>query len=222
MSIRTVYGSITIGAAIVTIIGVLIALGVFDTAEAPVVEQGEDGTTSLVMSEPTDFVRIGNLSFDAPGNRQDTPYLVYEEPGKPALQAELVMDPLSFCVTETGSFQCIAISAPYSFAFGGKRALIDGTMQSDGTVMVRKMSIIKEGESMLAYEPGRVYISWPQAVQLISSCSVQSVMQAHSLDISLRLKDGRRVYTVEPLIDAVFDVTRDAAAACGDIQLATE
>ena len=47
-------------------------------------------------------------------------------------------------------------------------------------------------------------IPWPQAVQLLQHCEVDSVFQLHDLTVSMTLKDGRTLHTVEPHIDAVI------------------
>jgi len=66
-------------------------------------------------------------------------------------------------------------------------------------------------------------IPWSEAVRLIADCDVTSVMQAHSLDVWLTLDDGSQRHTVEPSIDEVFAVVRDAVAGgCEQIPLATE
>lgn len=202
------------GIFIATLAAVLFTLGIFDTAEAPVVTVEEQ--------KPTDFVRVGNLSFDAPGNRQDTPYLVYEEPGAPALTRELVLDEHSYCAASSGGLPCMAMSVQFSVAFGGKRALIDGYLLEDGRVLVRKLYVPDEGAPILAYDPGRVYISWTEATRLIKECAVDMLLQTHALDVHVTLKDGTRVVAVEPVIDEVFRVHEGASARCGHVPLATE
>jgi signal peptidase I len=65
-------------------------------------------------------------------------------------------------------------------------------------------------------------VTWERAVELINSCDVQAAAQAHSRDVMLTLKDGTRLYTVEPELDDVFPVVFEARERCGDIQLVTE
>jgi hypothetical protein len=48
------------------------------------------------------------------------------------------------------------------------------------------------------------------------------VAQAHSLEVTLTLKDGRQLITTEPEIDAVFRVIEQCGERCADIQIATE
>ncbi len=199
-----------VGALIAIIIGILAALGVFKGASAPV-------TGPVVNATTTDFARIGNLSFDAPGNRQDTPYLVYEEPGKPALKAELVLDEYSICATQTGSLTCMAMSAQYSVAFGGARALVEGRMLPDGRILVIKMYVYGEGQAQLTIDPGRSFIPWRTAYELIQRCEVTGIMQNHMLDVVLTLKDGREVVAVEPVIDELSHVPMENCPALQSI-----
>jgi len=65
-------------------------------------------------------------------------------------------------------------------------------------------------------------ISWEEAKQLILAGNVAQVMQAHSLEVHLVLKDGRELTTIEPGIDDVFDVVDQCGEVCKDIILATE
>ena len=48
---------------------------------------------------------------------------------------------------------------------------------------------------------GERTIPWDEALRLITSCEVTFAFQAHSLDVSLTLRDGTHVKTVEPAID---------------------
>lgn len=201
-----------------------IVFGVSETAEAPSGERNRAGIRAapIEASAPTDFIQVGTLSFDAPGNRQDTPYLVYDEPGAPARSVELVMDPLSFCATDTGSAQCIAMSVSYSVPFGGKRAVVEGSRQADGSVLVRTLRIVSDDRIAQPSQAGRRFISWPAMESLIRSCSARSISQSHSLDVRIRLDDGTEYYSVEPRIDAVFVIVQDAGGQCGPVQLSTE
>lgn len=171
---------------------------------------------------PTNFAKVGNLTFNNPGQAQDVPVLVYEAPGAPALSATLIFDELSACAAAGGSAPCMAMSVQFSTVWTGKRAAVEGNLQEDGKVLVRKLLIAEEGVEPLVSEPGRVFITWPQAVQLVSGCHASALMQTHALDVALELEDGRRFVAVEPVIDEVFRVYGDAAARCGSIPIATE
>lgn len=65
-------------------------------------------------------------------------------------------------------------------------------------------------------------ISWDQARDLILSGDVQQVTQLHSRQVTLHLEDGRQLVTVEPELDAVFDIVEECGEPCADIVLATE
>lgn len=65
-------------------------------------------------------------------------------------------------------------------------------------------------------------VSWEEALAVLNSGAVVEVFQAHSLDVTLKLADGRTLYTVEPQIDAVFTAVDACGAPCADILLATE
>ncbi len=65
-------------------------------------------------------------------------------------------------------------------------------------------------------------ISWTEARQYIKECEVEMVMQAHSLDVTLRLKNGVILYTKEPVIDQVLEEVDKARSVCGNVAVATE
>jgi hypothetical protein len=62
-------------------------------------------------------------------------------------------------------------------------------------------------------------ISWREAVALIQSGAIERVFQAHSLDVSMRGRDGREYRTREPRIDAAWKIIQ---ASGYDIRYATE
>lgn len=65
-------------------------------------------------------------------------------------------------------------------------------------------------------------VDWPTAVTLLKTGQVEQVVQLHNLTVTLTLKDGQQVKTVEPTIDAIFDEIQLCGAPCSDIVLATE
>ena len=65
-------------------------------------------------------------------------------------------------------------------------------------------------------------ITWEQAKTLIMNGEVSQVTQLHSLKVTLVLKDGSTVYTVEPEIDAVFVIVDECGEMCANIIMATE
>lgn len=68
----------------------------------------------------------------------------------------------------------------------------------------------------------RASITWEEAKTLIVDGKVAGVAQSHSLDVTLSLKDGRIVNTVEPEIDAVFVLLDECGEICSDVVRATE
>jgi hypothetical protein len=65
-------------------------------------------------------------------------------------------------------------------------------------------------------------IPWTEAEALILEGEVQQVVQLHSLEVTLVLRNGMGVKTTEPTIDEVFRVIERCGDACSDMVLATE
>jgi hypothetical protein len=65
-------------------------------------------------------------------------------------------------------------------------------------------------------------ISWDEARELILAGDVAQVTQLHSLQVTLGMKDGRQLVTIEPQIDDVFDVVQECGDPCAEMILATE
>lgn len=177
-------------------------------------------TSEITYSAPTDFVEIGTLTFNTPGQEEDVPYLMYEEPGLPARSMKLVFDPLSACMVEWSAAPCVAMSVTLDVPFNGKRAVVEGILDQD-TVLVRKLQILREGAPETLWRPGSIFISWPDAVRLIEACQPEALMQSHRLDVYLTL-DDKEVRAVEPVIDEVFRIVERTEDTCGSIPLATE
>jgi hypothetical protein len=76
--------------------------------------------------------------------------------------------------------------------------------------------------SMPPADPSFTRISWEEAKALIMSGAVQEVFQAHSLEVRLKLKDGRWFVTTETRIDEVFEIVRSCGAPCAQTMIATE
>ncbi|RJQ36155.1 hypothetical protein C4552_04325 [Candidatus Parcubacteria bacterium] len=174
-----------------------------------------------IPDEPTDFAEAGVVVFNNPGLKPDTPYLIYEEPGKPALSVQLILDATSACAAPDGAAPCMAISTSLEAGFGGKRATVEG-ISNDGAVLVRKLWVLDENETPRLPAPGDTFISWTQARELIRGCHATFVMQTHTLDVYITLPDERTVRAVEPAIDEVFRALADVRDACGPIPVATE
>jgi hypothetical protein len=71
-------------------------------------------------------------------------------------------------------------------------------------------------------QPATGEISWEQALALIRSGEVRSVMQTHALEVALGTASGARYTTREPEIDAVLRAVRELAPNAGEIAVATE
>jgi hypothetical protein len=71
-------------------------------------------------------------------------------------------------------------------------------------------------------EPSGSQIPWEEARALILAGEVEQATQLHSLKVTLILRDGRRLETVEPHIDDVFDVVDECGGPCEGMVLATE
>ncbi len=65
-------------------------------------------------------------------------------------------------------------------------------------------------------------VDWETAVEIVNSGEVEMAFQTHSLDVTLMLKDGRRIETVEPGIDDIMDVIDACGSPCQNIAIATE
>jgi hypothetical protein len=65
-------------------------------------------------------------------------------------------------------------------------------------------------------------VEWETAVKILNSGDVEMVFQAHSLDVTLTMKNGSQIHTVEPQIDAIFAEIDQCGQPCSQIALATE
>jgi len=57
---------------------------------------------------------------------------------------------------------------------------------------------------------------------MIMNGEVERVVQTHALKVTLLLKDGRALVSVEPEIDGVLEVIKLCGEKCVDIVVATE
>ena len=90
-----------------------------------------------------DFIRTGVITYNNPGQKPEALYLVYEEPGRPAIFKELIIDDKSICGDQTGGTVCMAISAPLGVSFGGKRVRVYG-MDRGTAVLVQELRAVPE------------------------------------------------------------------------------
>jgi hypothetical protein len=65
-------------------------------------------------------------------------------------------------------------------------------------------------------------VDWETAVKILNTGDVKVVMQAHSLDVYLTMKDGSEIKTVEPQIDDIFREIEACGRPCRDIVQVTE
>lgn len=194
---------------------VLIAVGVY-----LIFFMGNSESPSVVLDgEEITFAEVGNITFNNPGMEEGLFFLVYEEPGQPALTQKLLFDSNSICLIqgEAGACEELALED----LLPEERAGIEGVEEEDG-VLVRKLTIPREGQDVRLPEEGSVLIDWDLAVRSIEECQVNGVVQTHALDIYLEMKDGTRLRTVSPEIDDVFEIVAGAQEECGDIYIATE
>jgi len=63
---------------------------------------------------------------------------------------------------------------------------------------------------------------WLAIKRAIYNCEVETVGQYHSLEVFARLKNGGTLDAVEPSIDDIVDVAREAEEKCGEIPIMTE
>ncbi len=70
--------------------------------------------------------------------------------------------------------------------------------------------------------PFQGQVGWNTAVDIIHSGQVEMVVQLHSLNVTLILKDGTEIHTIEPTIDAVFQEIDKCGLPCSEIIMATE
>jgi hypothetical protein len=70
--------------------------------------------------------------------------------------------------------------------------------------------------------PCNAEVTWSQAIEILNSGQVESVMQTHSLEVSFVLKDGCRIWTIEPHIDDIFAEVQKCGDLCANISLGTE
>jgi hypothetical protein len=65
-------------------------------------------------------------------------------------------------------------------------------------------------------------LAWQSIEKAINECEVKSVFQAHSKEVSADLKNGEKIFAVEPNIDDIIDLAVEAEENCGKIIMATE
>lgn len=176
------------------------------------------------MNEPTGgsqmigFEKSGVLLKNNPGQKPNTTYLTYEEPGSPAKSVELIFTEHTLCSENNSEIVCANLEFD-----NGVPAHVAGAPEGD-TVQVVSLNII----SQVTDAPGDMTenqytsVDWETVKGFIRDCSVESVSQYHSREVNITLKDGRQLKTQEPNIDDVFDVVEEVNQKCGSIPVATE
>jgi hypothetical protein len=106
-------------------------------------DPGNDGNAPQGAAAEADWSRAGVIVIDNPGLEQGIPYIIFEEPGSPALAKKLVFDGDSRCAMPAGEMPCLAISAPIEAAYGEERILVEGVSQTDGSLLVRSVTLEK-------------------------------------------------------------------------------
>lgn len=89
-------------------------------------------------------------------------------------------------------------------------------------VLVLYMVLLISGCTSTPPTPYPSDVDWDTAVEILYTGDVEMVMQAHSLDVMLIMKDGSEIHTIEPTIDAVFAEIDQCGQPCSGIIMATE
>ncbi len=63
---------------------------------------------------------------------------------------------------------------------------------------------------------------WEEIKEIINSGEVKEVFQSHALDVNIYFKDGSVISTIEPSIDAIFDLIDECGEPCEEILKGTE
>lgn len=110
---------------------VIAAIVLYGTGFSP--KNRQDGENDAITPE-IDFRETGNMVKNNPGFKPDAWYLVYEKPGAPAMNKELVFDGQSRCKADGETGICV----PSDFG-QGERAAVEGVSRN-GAVQVRILS----------------------------------------------------------------------------------
>lgn len=65
-------------------------------------------------------------------------------------------------------------------------------------------------------------VTWETALEILYSGEVDLIYQTHSLEVTLILKDGQSVHTIEPTMDAIFGAVDRCGEPCSGIGVGTE
>jgi len=71
--------------------------------------------------------------------------------------------------------------------------------------------------------PGQVKnIDWSTTEKLMSNCQIKVIFQKHTLEVTIRDRDGQIYQTTEPKIDAIFNLAKKYQGPCDIVQMITE
>lgn len=101
---------------------------------------------------------------------------------------------------------------PLLFVFLVFVALVLGYNQLAGNAALAEFAHIETGST----------VEWKTAVAILNTGEVEMAIQAHSLDVTLELKDGRSIHTVEPAIDDILAEITACGDPCSRMAIATE
>jgi hypothetical protein len=65
-------------------------------------------------------------------------------------------------------------------------------------------------------------VDWTAAVEILNTGEVDIAIQSHSLEVTLIMKSGSEIRTMEPAIDAIFDEVKKCGQPCSQVLVATE
>lgn len=88
----------------------------------------------------SNFSRIGVAIKEPGGYNGQNLYILYEEPGKPALRAQLLFDENSLCGDENNKIVCMALSVSDYGLSNGRKIKVQG-IETEGNVAVRQLTL---------------------------------------------------------------------------------
>lgn len=118
----------------------------------------------------------------------------------------------------------------YNTRLFSSESSVEGDLESDDFNIIFPEEIRQkisefEDSSLIAKnkeEAQKNILAWEEIKKLIKDCEVESVFQAHSLEVSAELKNGQKISAIEPKIDYIIDLAQEAGPTCGKIIMATE
>ena len=193
------WGGATILVFIIAAIGTGVYFGFFFKKGAPANPPTNEKTSDV------NFEKIGNLIKNNPGLKPDVWYLTHEEPDKPALNTELVMDLNSACLYGMDrELPCATLDFDQ-----GERIKVTGT-EKDGVVTVKTlMPYLVKGAP------------WEDVAAFIADCQVVRANQTQTDAVKVWLKNEMEIWTEEPAPNDIITETAAAKEACGEIPVAS-